>query len=629
MSLPALEFLHNEAGEKEGLGEAGIETFRDTPYASCAREAGQNSRDASEALPVRMTFNVIRLPREQFPAIEQLSAALDACRKEGDGEKERDFFENATRIVNAETIPVLEIADYNTKGLSGPPGKEGTPFHSLLKGSGVSKKESETSGGSFGIGKNASFAVSDLQMVLYSTRYANGVGGDDACAAQGKVKLMSHTDADGEARRMTGYWGEAGFQAITDPQRIPTWMHRSKRGTSIYCMGFRDAQDWAERMTSSLVTNFFAAVHGEEMEFEVDAGRFLINRNTIEALLADGAIREATESAGHVSEIEFAAQLYRCLVSPNSETKGIDVPGLGKMSVRVLIDVGLPRRLAFIRNGMLITDNLQHFGHRFARFPGSLDFVALVQPGDDEARKLLKQLENPAHSELSAQRIPDPSKRSAADKAMKTLGKKLRELIRSTTRMQVEGTVIIDELAQFFADPGITGPQTDENAERSPETHTFTPPKVGTRKPVRPARGHGDEGGRPGTGAGGGDRGGGTGVGAGGGSGGSGKHGRATPVQLREVRNVIPPSAEGSARSRIIHFTPDSDGEIRVAIHATGLNTAEALPIGNADFGTVFTGTVTLPVRAGVRQRVLVTFAEPYDGPIEVSAVTAGEDTAP
>ena len=69
---PDLEFPQNSAGEYDGLGDAGIETFRDASYASCAREAGQNSRDAASGNgePVRMTFNVLQLPRDQFPAID-------------------------------------------------------------------------------------------------------------------------------------------------------------------------------------------------------------------------------------------------------------------------------------------------------------------------------------------------------------------------------------------------------------------------------------------------------------------------------------------------------------------------------------------------------------------------------
>lgn len=628
MPNPVLEFLRNEAGEKEGLGEAGIETFRDKPYASCAREAGQNSRDAEEFVPVRMTFNVIRLPRNEFPAWEQLMATLKACREIADGEKEEDFFDNAIRILDEDTIPVLEIADFSTKGLSGPPGKEGTPFHSLLKASGVSRKESETSGGSFGIGKNASFAVSDLQMVLYSTRYGSDGEADDKYAAQGKVKLVSHTDADGVARRMTGYWGAAGFEAITDLEQIPSWMRRSERGTSIFCMGFREAENWAQLMTSSLVANFFAALQRGQMEFDVDDGRFLINSNTIGGLLEDVAIRQAAESAGHVSEMEFAAQLYRCLVSPLSDTSRLQVSGLGTMSVRVLIDTKLPRRIAFIRNGMLITDNLQHFGHRFVRFPGSRDFVALVEPDDVEAQKLIKQLENPAHNELSAQRIPDPAKRSAAERSMKTLGRKLRDLIRSTTSVEVKGTVVIDELARFFADPGTADAPPDENAERNPESHTFTPPRVSPTRPTRPTRSQGDEGGRAGTGDGSGGSAGGSGAGAGGGTGGKGKHGTTTPVELGEVRNLIPAAQDGSARARLILFTPAADGNIRIAVDATGLNNTERLRIDSANHGAVSGGTILLAVRAGERQSILVSFSEPYEGPVEVSATSEAAEEA-
>lgn len=623
MPNPVLEFLSNEAGEKEGLGEAGIETFRDTPYASCAREAGQNSRDAEACLPVRMTFKVIRLSRKEFPAWEALNTTLHACRAVADGEKEQDFFDNAIRVVSADTIPVLEIADYNTKGLLGPPGAEGTPFHSLLKGSGVSRKESETAGGSFGIGKNASFAVSDLQMVLYSTQYASDGTVDDKFAAQGKIKLVSHMGADDKPRRMTGYWGEAGFHPITDRERIPDWMRRSARGSSIYCMGFRDVENWAALMTSSLVTNFFAAVNRGEMEFDVDDGRFRINRNTIGGLLEDVAIREAAESGGHASELEFAAQLYRCLVSPASEVSLIEVPVLGKVSVRVLIDTKLPRRLAFIRNGMFITDNLKHFGQPFARFPGSRDFVALIEPWDVEAQKLMKRLENPAHSELSAQRIPDPSKRSAADKAMKALGKKLRALIKDATSVQVQGTVVIDELARFFADTGASDAPPDEHAERNPESHTFVPLRISDVKAPKPDREPGEDGGRGASADGSGGVEAGAGGGRGNGMGGRGQHGNLNPVELRDVRNIVPDNDKKSFRSRLIHFTPASDGDIRLDVYATGLNSAEPLSIATADQGTVAAGRLSLDVRGGERRSVLITFSDAYRGPVEITAVKA------
>ena len=216
MLHPSLRFLTNEAGEKEGLGDAGIETFRDTPYASCAREAGQNARDVAWELPVRMAFNVLRVSPENFPAHREVKESIESCELQVKEEREKEFFRNAREIIGKETIPVLEISDYSTKGLKGPPDESGTPFHSLVKGSGVTVKDSATSGGSFGIGKNASLAVSDLQMVLYSTQYIDDISGEQVFAAQGKIKLVSHTDIDGDEKRATGYWGNPrGFHACS------------------------------------------------------------------------------------------------------------------------------------------------------------------------------------------------------------------------------------------------------------------------------------------------------------------------------------------------------------------------------------------------------------------------------
>lgn len=217
MLNPEIGFLPNEAGEAEGLGDAGIETFKDAPYASCAREAGQNSNDAAIKLPVRLKFDVISVARAGFEAFSSLGGAIESCLQKAKHEKEIDFFSNAKYLIEQNEIKVLRIEDYNTRGLSGPPGEENTPFHSLLKGSGVSNDRSETSGGSFGIGKNASFAVSDLQTVFYSTVYSDAESGKDAFAAQGKIKLVSHVDDTGVPRRATGYWGNlSGFNAITD-----------------------------------------------------------------------------------------------------------------------------------------------------------------------------------------------------------------------------------------------------------------------------------------------------------------------------------------------------------------------------------------------------------------------------
>jgi hypothetical protein len=621
MAIPRLVFLRNDAGEREGLGDAGIETFRDAPYASCAREAGQNSRDAALILPIKLTFDLLRVPPEEFPDHAGLVAALEACAEEAGDQKEKEFFTNALAIGKGPELPILRVADYNTSGLIGPPDQPGTPFHSLVKSSGVSTKESETAGGSFGIGKNASFAVSDLQMVFYSTRYADPTTGQGVFAAQGKVKLISHNDEMGTPRRFTGYWGiPEGYRAVLDPDSVPGWLRRSELGTSIFCIGFRESTEWAEHMTASLISNFFCAVHREEMIFEVDGGRLRINKNTLEHLLVAGDISNAAEQSGHLADLDFAGQLYRCLVSPNAEERVIAIEGLGQVRIRILAEPGMPRRIGFIRNGMLITDNLRHFGQPMARFPGLRDFVAVVEPADRQSGALLKRLENPSHDGFSAQRIPDPVRRAAAERAMKKLGKLLREIIRSSAGIEERDAVVVDELGQFFADPSRKETPSDPSTEHDPETYVFEPPRPRPRHRPAVRTQDGEEGGRPGTGRGRRGRGGGEGPLEGNGTAGRGNHGRQPSVELEDVRNVAVGSGLDAARGRVLFFTPGASGTLRLEIQATGLNAPEALQVVGADNGTASQHGLLITAKGGERCRVRVSFDESYSGPIEVAA---------
>lgn len=627
MVKPVLRFLTNEAGEKEGLGDAGIETFRDAPYASCAREAGQNSRDAATGLPahpVRMSFNVLKLEHSSFPSYDVLSDTIAACSAEAEQDREIEFFSNASNVIGAKSIPVLEIADHNTTGLVGPANLEGTPFHSLVKASGVTSKGTVDSGGSFGIGKNASFAVSDLQTVFYATTYKDG--DSQAFAAQGKVKLVSHTDSKGIKHRATGYWGDPdGFRAVTDRNLVPDWMRRSDTGTSIFCMGFRAAEDWAERMTYSLVSNFFCAVHREQMVFEVNDGKININRNTLEGLFSRQDIIDAAERTGHQADLTFAGQLHRCLVSDNSEEQTLTIPKLGNMKVRVLIEEGMPCRVGFIRNGMLITDNLRHFGHPLQQFRGSRDFIVVVEPDDLESGVLLKKLENPAHDGFSAERLPDATKRADAATAMKHLGRKLREVIKSTTGVKHEGSVVLDELGRFFAETGKAEKPDDPNAEHDPERYTYESQRRKSKSRKAPSPTGGELGGRSLNGTAASGKGGSSGSGTGRGNGGRGSGGEREPVVLREVRNLIRSDSSGAATSRELHFTPEVTGPIELILQATGVNTPEGLNLTAADAGSLGSGVLTIHAKKGERCNVTVSFDESYDGPIELIAVSPAE----
>jgi hypothetical protein len=268
MPKTALQFLTNEAGEAEGLGHAGIETYRDSPYTSLGREHGQNSHDAAAKLPVTVSFDVFSIATDEFPALDEQREAVEACLSEAKDAKAKGFFKNAQELLNSETLTIMRVSDFNTVGLKGP-SEAGKPFHALLKGSGVSTEKKDTSGGSFGIGKNAAYAVSDLQTVFYSTVYLD----DDEkqhFLAQGKTILTSHTDSSGALKRASGYWGYPGYSPVDDPSAVPEWLRRTDIGTSVFVIGFRDSEDWQFRIAGSLIQNFFGAIHDDKLRFTLN-----------------------------------------------------------------------------------------------------------------------------------------------------------------------------------------------------------------------------------------------------------------------------------------------------------------------------------------------------------------------
>ena len=373
-------------------------------------------------------------------------------------------------------------------------------------------------------------------------------------------------------------------------------------------------------MTVPLLSNFFAAVDDGDIEFEVGDSARTVNSETLAELLEDSAIEEAGEEASHGDDIRLARQLYRCRKSDNAVTKRFRVDDLGEFTAKILVEEGMPKRVAIVRNGMLIAQSLEHFGDKFARFPGARDFVMLVEPADDEASKVLKSLENPQHNAFSAGRLDDPAKQKKVTRAMKQLIHEIRTLIRENAEITGGDAVKLDELGEFFADAGREEARVP-SAEDDPETIRFTPAKRVEPKPKKPLARHseGEEGGAGHEEGAGGAGTVGKGGGSGAGEGGEGTRGQQAVVRLATVRNV-----EKTSKVRKVFFTPDEAGDIELSFLATGVYDETELRVANATGAiscTANRGRVELSVDQGARVEIEVTFDEDYTGPVEVYAV--------
>lgn len=621
-----IEFLINQANKIEGLAYSGFETFRGSPYTSCARETGQNSRDAAvnPDIPVRVEFNLHSIPRQQLPFADQLQHSIRCCLDDCHDDKTRLHLERALKTITAPTVKVLEISDYNTTGLTGPTDDAHSVFAALVKGDGVTQKADPTSAGSYGIGKNAAYAVSDLQTVIYSTCWKDPQNGASVFAAQGRLRLISHTDGN-RKYSAEGYWGNAGFRAVEAVADVPEWVRRSELGTTILSVGFREQDHWIARMSLSLVTNFFLAIERREIEFSVGNGNTALNHSSLDHVLNSAELNRAAEESDQLEILERAKRLLRCVRSETTTKTTISIEGLGEFTLYVLVAEQMPREVHVLRNGIYITDNFSKFGQKLERFPGTREFTAVLEParsksGDGPSR-LLKRLENPAHDAFEPERIVDKREQELARRQIKELIGKVRAVIRQTASITDLEQSQLDELSHLFANGG-RDPNTHlSEGEADPESFRYGIASPTSRERPRGLKGSGGHG---------------SGLGSDGGqkkrnltgkSAGTNKRaGSREDVPLSRVRSTIPDGGDGHHRR--IHFTAPIDGEIELRVDAAGLSSDSPVRIMETSAGYIQGGRLRSVVSAGERVTIDVTFAESFKGPIELTAVDVSPSSA-
>ena len=170
-------FPDNNNGSVNGISEAGIETFKGNVFQSLAREICQNSLDArlENSEPVRIDFQLSNIKTNDIPDFERLREVFVLSEQYWkDNKKAVKFYENTVEIIKSEKLRLLRISDFNTTGLIGARKEKNSDWINLVKSSGVSSKTG-TAGGSYGIGKNAPFACSDLRVIYYSTLDKEGI----------------------------------------------------------------------------------------------------------------------------------------------------------------------------------------------------------------------------------------------------------------------------------------------------------------------------------------------------------------------------------------------------------------------------------------------------------------------
>ncbi len=636
MAKIGFEFPVDESQQWDGFNAAGIEHFSGSPFRSLGREATQNTSDAAKnGVPARISIKRVSVPTVSIPNISELRGAIKSCRDgaAGESEKAKIFFDNAVDIISKSKISVLQIADSNTKGVEGPC-QNGSPYFALMKATGQSKKDSGTASGSFGIGKFAPFTVSGLRTTFITTVWQDP-GGNLQHYTQGKSILMSHKHAS-RTHRATGFWGvkKNCLPLIGQCDILPGWLQRDVSGpdvtgTTLHVLGFTPTKDWEKILAASIAESFFASIARGNLQVEIEGGPTL-TKNSINSVFEDLSIREAIqEQKDEPDTFINSGNFLQALASGESKVEETENAGLGRCRLCILVGENLPKKVAVLRNGMLITSDLE----RLRRFGEFKEFVAVLECMSEKGNALLRDMEPPAHDEFQPARLLTAEQQRVGRIALREVAEWVREMLRRHAQDPVAEVTELDELAEFFGDDETSGDSGSRDGDENPRGII----KIRARPlPAKKVTSSSDEsgntdgeGGDTGAGPDGEGEGEGQGEGGGGGSGegdggdggkatGGGGGGKAPPVVALALRNVR--AVVTSPTRRRISFTPELTGDLKVELEDSGADTNRLLRMIEASNGTIIDGRMKIACEAGKRLTIDLLLDRPFDGTIRVKA---------
>lgn len=399
-------FLSNQNSQIVGINDAGIETFTANMNRSLIREIIQNSLDAvieGCKEPVIVEFVKFQIPTENMPDIDGFRDVIRKCKYSNQNEPDAvRFFENAETVLSQATIDVLRISDYRTRGLEGAETCEkGTSWSRLVKESGSSNKN-QTSGGSFGIGKAAAFACSDLRTIFYSSK---DIGDFDSNF--GVAKLVSFEDKyPGDWTTGIGYYSmDERFVAIRELAKFDRDYSREDSGTDIYILGMHSTDDFKEEFIKSVLLDFLISIVNKKLIVRIQDEE--INSISLPKYMSKLNQYES-------EEIKNLLEYYD-LLKPNNPgiiIKKLDSKKYGKKygfqdgecTLYLKEGEGLNRKILITRRaGMRILEQ--------NRISGSIDFTGILIIDGDNMNESFRRMEVPSHDAWEPGRVRGEEKK--------------------------------------------------------------------------------------------------------------------------------------------------------------------------------------------------------------------------
>ena len=419
------DFPASKYSDVHGFDTSDMETFRKDPIAGLARESVQNSIDAkneSSGGPVIVEFVKQLISVETIPGIEDIKEQLHRCRAKMYGNKKAiERIDRMEEVIASGTVEVLRISDHNTVGLTGIASADPADrWVSLLKNSGNSYKKPGMLG-SKGIGKFASFVCSQLQMVFYSSANVNGeVGHEGVC----RLCAATIPDSD-DYTQGPGYFSpDEKHNAILEPFDAPWALVRSNDdpGTDLYIIGFSAQEGWEKEVVSNILESFVIAVAKDELVIKINDT--LIDSNTLPKIVSDDEWISSERKNSILSQFDCLIESDSVKIAPVDLE---DFPGQAILHIKKYV-AGTEEEKHATKKCVLV--RYPYMRIREYKDVSIIPCSALCILTNGKLADMLRDIENPQHSDWEPKRIEDPVRRKYVEGVIKELKRKIIEMIK-------------------------------------------------------------------------------------------------------------------------------------------------------------------------------------------------------
>src|SRR5690625_1083468 len=420
-----------------------LERFLKMGINGLVRENIQNSLDghlSNSNNPVIVKIETGKIHTNNIPGIEEVKERIKTL--EGRNHYTKEAISHMKSKLDQEEVRYISFEDINTRGLTGARrGQRGTKddtwgIYAYNKGVHYEEEDSEREiarGGSHGIGKIASNAASDLNVMYFANCDEQG---DQHLG--GTVQLIEHVYED-QAYRSTGYFTDIDLAENNSTfypyeNSFGEVFKKDTRGLKIVIPYLRKEYDKEKEIIKSICNNFFIAILKDNLEIYVN-DKEVSKKNILDYMQDEEYYnQDITEAKKEFTPLYLNSYL-------NEEPKDIVVNNIKEdfhFKLYFTYDERIPRgRVAVFRTiGMKIEDMKVE---RNATKP--FNAVLIGGPKEDE---YLKSLENESHTKLVKNNFNDPELNKQATRFIRNLSREIAKIIDEAINEQNPTDGLID-----------------------------------------------------------------------------------------------------------------------------------------------------------------------------------------